>query len=291
MPAAKKAKKVVDFTVVEKGEFEACLLGTAPIWLHALNSKTQKELLFPTGRKNTAQKQAHLKHDPLEEYRTSPYRNSDKAAATYIEAIAAGVKFSMAQVALDLPDTGTSKAQLLRLLFAPQERIPVWGIPALGMVPVRMADMNRTPDIRTRAVIKTWATKIRIAFVKPVLRQEVVLKILSAAGFMGGIGDWRAGKGNGNFGTFEIVKPTDKRFKYITKVGGRKAQIEAMQTPDFYDDASRELYTWFQREIVLRGFEEKLANRVSVIEEAEGPVPVIDPDTGKLIELNGKPVD
>lgn len=263
MPAAKKVKKVIDLTIVEKGEFEACLLGTAPIWLHALNSKTKKELLFPPGKKSAAQKQSSLKHNPLEEYRTSPYRNRDPKAETYIEAVGAGIKFSMAQIALDLPDTGTSKAQLLRLLFVPQEKISIWGVPLLGMVPVRMADMNRTPDIRTRAVIRHWATKVKVNYVKPVLRQEVVVKILSAAGFMGGIGDWRAGKGNGNFGTFEIVKPTDKRFKHIVENGGRQAQLDAMETPDFYDDDSRELYEWFHEEVAKRGFEEKLKEKAS----------------------------
>jgi hypothetical protein len=282
MPAAKKTtKKAVDLTVVEKGEFEACLLGSAPIWLHSLNSKTKKELLFPPGTKSKAQKQSTLKHDPLEEYRTSPYRNNDPKAETYIEAVAAGIKFSMAQIALDLPDTGTSKAQLLRLLFAPQEKIPIWGVPTLGMVPVRMADQNRTPDIRTRAVIRHWATKVRIAYVKPVLRQEVVVKILSAAGFMGGIGDWRAGKGNGNFGTFDIVKPDDPRFLHILQTGGREAQLDAMRTPDFYDDDSRELYEWFIQEVIKRGFSEKLSlkaeEQIRIIEAAGGTVLLVDP--------------
>ena len=192
----------------------------------------------------------------------------------------AGIKFSMAQIALDLPDTGTSKAQLLRLLFVPQEKISIWGVPTLGMVPVRMADINRTPDIRTRAVIRHWATKVKINYVKPVLRQEVVVKILSAAGFMGGIGDWRAGKGNGNFGTFEIVKPTDNRFKHILKTGGRQAQLEAIKTPDFYDDDSQELYEWFQEEVVRRGFEEKLAAR------AQESVDEIEADGGAVIKLD-----
>lgn len=257
MPPKKKEAKVVDLTVVERGEFEACLLGMTPIWLNRMSQKAQRELLFPSGRKTAAQKQSSLKHIPYEEYNQSPYTNKDDNSETYLEIVAAGIKLAMASIPLDLPDTGTSKAQLSRLLFAPQDRIPLWGIPRLGMAVARMADMNRTPDIRTRAVVPEWATKVRISYVKPVLRQEVVVKLLSAAGFMRGIGDWRAEKGSGNFGTFEVVSPDDPRFVSIVENGGRAAQLAAMETPDFYDDESQELYAWWKEEYKRRGFDKE----------------------------------
>jgi hypothetical protein len=119
---------------------------------------------------------------------------------------------------------------------------------------VRMADMNKTPDIRIRAFIREWATKVKISFVKPVLRQDTVIKLLFAAGFMRGIGDWRPEKGSGNFGTFEVVEPDDPRFLHIIKTGGRKAQLAAMQNPEYYDDDSREMHEWYKEELVRRGF-------------------------------------
>lgn len=259
MPAAKKKEqKVVDLSIVEKGQFEACLLGTTPIWLNRLSQKAQRELLFPSGRKTSAQKQANLKHIPLDEYRSSPYMDANPNGPTLLQLVAAGVKLAMADIPLDLPDTGTTKAQLSRILYAPQDKMPLWGIPQLGMAIARMADMNRTPDVRTRAVIPQWAAKVQIAYVKPVLRQEVVVKLLSAAGFMRGLGDWRAGKGNGNFGCFEVVDPDDPRFLAIIKEGGRKAQMAAMEKPGFYDEESRELFHWFEKELVKRGFDGKV---------------------------------
>jgi hypothetical protein len=257
MPPKKKEQRIVEIGVVERGMFEACLLGTTPIWLNRMSQKAQRELLFPSGRKTAAQKQSTLKHVPLDEYNQSPYTNKDTSSETLLEVVAAGVKHAMSSIPLDLPDTGTTKAQLSRLLFAPQDRIPLWGIPRLGMSVVRMADMNKTPDIRTRAVVPQWATKVQITFVKPVLRQEAVIRLLSAAGFMRGIGDWRAEKGSGNFGTFEVVEPNDPRFLHIIKTGGREAQIEAMHHPDFYDDESEELYTWWQEERQRRGFDKE----------------------------------
>jgi len=257
MPEKKKEQKVVEIGIVERGEFEACLLGTTPIWLNRMSQKAQRELLFPQGRKTSAQKQANLKHIPHEEYRQSPYTNKDPKSETLLEIVAAGVKLAMASLPLDLPDTGTSKAQLSRLLFAPQDRVPLWGIPRLGMTIVRMADMNRTPDVRTRAVVPQWATKVRLTYVKPVLRQEVVLRLLSAAGFMRGIGDWRAEKGSGTFGCFEVVSPDDPRFLGIVNNCGRAEQITAMEAPDFYDDESEELFHWWKEEFVRRGFDKK----------------------------------
>lgn len=256
MPPKKKEVKTVDLAVVERGQFEACLLGTTPIILNRMSRKARQQLLLPSGRKSEAEKKSQLKHDPLEEYRASAYTDKDPNGPTLLQIVAASVKLATASIPLDLPDTGTSKAQLERLLFAPEDRVALYGIPCLKMDVTRNSDMNHTPDIRTRACVRHWACKVILTYVKPVLKQAPVEKFLSAAGFMRGIGDWRPEKGSGNFGVFEVVSPDDPRFLEIIKHGGREAQIAAMQDPTFYDDETEEMFAWFCEERNRRGFDE-----------------------------------
>jgi len=257
MVVRKKKDKIVEFSVVERGEFEACLLGMTGIILNRVSQKAQRELLFPSGRKSAAQRQSAPKHVPYDEFQQSPYTCKDPNGPTRLQVVAASVKLATASIPLDLPDTGSSKSQLQRLLYAPQDRIPLWGIPEMKMDVVRNSDMNRTPDIRTRMIVPRWATKVTLSYVKPVLRHDVVVRFLQAAGFMRGIGDWRPEKGSGNYGTFEVVSPDDERFISIVENGGREAQLAAIETPDFYDDETCELYRWWHEEYDRRGFDKK----------------------------------
>lgn len=252
--AAKKddKPKMIDFTIVERGEIEACLLGVTPFICHSMNSKSKKQLLEPHPPLTRAQKAVVLKHNPLEEFQDSPYTDSSQSGPTYIQAVAVSVKKAMAQIAIDLPDTSMKAAQLMRLLYVPDERIPLWGIPQLDMRWVRNSDKNRTPDIRTRAFIPQWAAKVSITYVMPILTHNVIIKLLATAGFMGGLGDYRVQKG-GPFGTFEVVNPDDPRFKAIVKHGGRKAQKAAMNNPEFFNDDTRDLFEWHKAEIIARG--------------------------------------
>lgn len=254
MAMKREQSKEVNLNLVERGTMEACLLGTTPIVLNRMSNKARQQLLLPSGRKTEAEKKSSLKHDPLQEYRASAYTDKSPDGPTVLQIIAAGVKLAMASIPLDLPDTGTSKAQLERLLFATEDRVPLYGVPRMLISVTRNSDMNHTPDIRTRAIVPRWAAKVAITYVKPVLRMDVVEKLLAAAGFMRGIGDWRPEKGSGNYGCFEIVQPDDPRFLFVIENGGRGAQVAALETPDFYDDETAEMFAWFLAEKDRKGF-------------------------------------
>ena len=69
----------------------------------------------------------------------------------------------MAQAAIDVPGNA-AKTQIGRLTTVEGAYVPVYGIPKLMMSTVRSKDMNRTPDIRTRAIQEQWACVIKISY-------------------------------------------------------------------------------------------------------------------------------
>lgn len=129
----------------------------------------------------------------------------------------------------------------------------LFGVPQLFMSVTRCADINRTPDIRTRVIVPKWACRVAVNFAKPIINETLIANLLVAAGMTQGIGDWRAEKGSGNYGSFEVVSADNAEFNKIIKTGGRKVQESAMETPEFYDAESHEMYQWFKTEVAARG--------------------------------------
>lgn len=249
---AKKAETAeLQIVEVQHGRIEFCILGKTPIILNRMSEKAMHELLLPKGKKTAADKATNLKHDPYAEFVASPYTDPNEDSPTYITHLATAFKKGMSAAALDVP--GSSKSQIGRSLWVDGERIPIYGIPQMLMSVTRSADMNRTPDIRTRAIIARWACRITVTYVKPILNETSVTNLLVAAGMMQGIGDWRNGKGSGTYGSYEVVSQDNPDFKHLLKTGGRKAQKAAMEHPEFYDRETEELFAWFKDEIGKRG--------------------------------------
>ena len=256
MATAKTTKKEesVEILEVKRGEIAFCILGTTPLIHNRMSQKVWRELLAPKGRKTAAEKASQMKHDPITEYQDSPYRIDDPKAPTAIGLLASMFKESMKSAALDLP--GAKKAVIGRLVYVEGETIPVWGIPQLFMSVTRSADINRTPDVRTRAICPEWATVVRMKYVQPILRDQAIINLMAAAGLQSGVGDWRQQKGSGNYGCFEIVSENDPRFQAIIKKQGRVAQQKALDKPVAYDAQSEEMLKWFEVEKKRRGFKE-----------------------------------
>lgn len=252
-PAEKPLPQTETISVLEvrRGRATFCLLGTTPLLYHRLAQKARRELLLPAKKKNKAEKETTLKHDPFSEYRDSVH--SWDAKDTFLCAPSMSFKSAMRNAAIDLPGTAT-KAAIGRLAYVENDYVPVWGVPKLHMSTVRMSDMARTPDVRTRACVPEWAARITITYVKPLLTEDVVANLIAGSGIMQGVGDFRTEKGKGNFGSFEIVEENDERFQAIVKSGGRKPQMEAIANPEPYDGESAELLGWFAAEAKRREF-------------------------------------
>ena len=87
------------------------------------------------------------------------------------------------------------------------------------------------------------------------------MNLISAAGLISGVGDWRQEKGSGNHGQYRICSADDPEFIHILKTGGRNAQIDAMENPAMFDVETEELLSWFDVEIKRRG----MADRLTVV--------------------------
>jgi hypothetical protein len=248
-----KAKETsIDILTVDHGQLDFCVVGTTPLILNRMSEKVMRELLLPKGKKTAAEKASSMKHDPMAEFLASPYIDPDESAPTLLQHLSSAFKGALKSAAVDLP--GANKSQIGRLTWVNGERVGIFGIPQMFMSVTRSADINKTPDVRTRAIVPEWACRVSVSFVQPMLREQAVANLLASAGITQGVGDWRPGKGSGTYGQFVLVSQDDARFMHLTKHAGRDAQKAAMESPAFYDRETEELYEWFQVESRRRGF-------------------------------------
>jgi len=252
--ATKQVEKASEISIMElvRGKMEFCILGLTPLILNRMSQKVWFELLAPKGRKTTVEKASTLKHDPVQEFRASPYLMPDAKAPTLLGIPPTAFKGAMGTAALRTP--GVKKTEIEQLVYVEGQMLPLYGLPKVFMAITRSADMNKTPDVRTRALLPEWACKLEISFAKPALREQGIANLLAAAGFIAGVGDWRQEKGSGNYGSFKLVSADDKDFVRITKNQGRVGQQKAMDNPEPYNDETSEMLAWFDVEIKRRGF-------------------------------------
>jgi hypothetical protein len=249
--AASSTGEIVIFEQT-RGKMQFCVLGTTPLIHNRMSQKALQELLFPKGKKNAAEKAISLKHNPLQEFRDSPYIIKDESANTLISLLPSAFKGTMMTAALDMP--GVARTQIKKHIYVEGQAIEIYGIPQILMATTRSADINRTPDVRTRAVMPEWACKLTIEFTKPLLKEQSVANLLAAGGMVSGVGDWRQEKGSGNYGCFKLVSEDDKDFQRIVKSMSRKAQAKALEHPECFDNETEELLSWFETETKRRGF-------------------------------------
>jgi hypothetical protein len=235
----------ISVMAIDRGVVTYCVLGDMPLIFNQINEKARHELLMPSPKKTAADKQANLKHDPLAEFVWSTYR-SDGDGPTRLYFPATGFKAAICTAALDMP--GTKKAQIGRLVWVDGERVDIYGIPSLFMRPVRSADMNRTPDIRTRAILPRWACRLTVKYASPLLKEPQISNLLAAAGIFVGVGDYRQEKGKGSYGQFSLVSADDPTFLDLVQNEGREAQDAALKVAAPHDPESRELLEWYLAE-------------------------------------------
>jgi hypothetical protein len=174
----------------------------------------------------------------------------DPGQPTLIAMLSSAFHKAIANAALDM---SAKKTEIYRRMWIEGDKTNIYGVPKLWMTIVRSADMNRTPDVRTRARLPEWACRLQVTFVEPLIKAQALVNLLASAGLTIGVGDGRQEKGSGmHCGNFRIVDENDADFKRIVKEGGRKAQQAALDHPVAYDDETLELLTWFDVELERR---------------------------------------
>ena len=249
--AQKKAEAgTLHIDALKQGRVTLRMIGSTPFYFNAMSAKAKRSLLVGGGKKTAAEKK-ELKHDPEEEFRASVYRKRD--GDTLLCFPAPGVKGAMATAALETP--GVTKTSVQRLIFLPEMKIQIWGKPYLKMDVVRSADMNKTPDIRTRAFLPRWCAEVDIAYVTPTLSVHAIVSLLQNAGAIVGIGDFRQEKGRGSFGTFSVAGDDLGDFQtYWDEVTAeaRDVQQAAMDNPEMADEETAELMEMLEEERAKR---------------------------------------
>lgn len=233
--AAKAEASEISIHVIKQGVITVRLVGTTPLYFNSMSLKAKQTLLLG-GSKKTAAEKAQIKHNPEAEFRDSTYKIG--SGPTLLCLPAAAFKGAMATAALATP--GMKKTDVQRLVFLPEQFVPIWGVPLLKMDVVRSADMNKTPDVRTRAFLPQWCAQVEVRFATPHLSAHGIISLLANAGIVCGVGDFRQEKGRGSFGTFTPVQDDDTAFADIQKQD-RAAQQAALNHPRFADDATAEL--------------------------------------------------
>lgn len=243
------AKKVVEQEIVvpelRRGIVRLRIIGETPMFQNRMAAKAKQQLLVG-GRKKTAADRAQIKHHPVVEFRDSMERIGHGPTALGLRVVA--MKAAMCTAALET--AGITKTSAQRLLFMPGDLTSLYGVPQLRMDVVRSADINRTPDVRTRAFLPKWGAEIEIHHVLPQLPVSSVVTLACNAGVLVGLGDFRQEKGKGAFGSFRVITADmqDDEWDDLVANHGREAQQQAIDEPDYADEDTAELMEYFHGE-------------------------------------------
>ena len=158
----------------------------------------------------------------------------------------------MSTAALETP--GLTKSAAQRLLFMPGRFVPLYGTPQLKMDVVRSADINRTPDIRSRCYLPQWGAELEVRYIVPQLSVTSVVNLLQNAGILVGVGDFRQEKGKGAFGSFRVLGPgqQDQEWDDLVAHHGRDMQAAALADPEYADKDTADLMEFFHSEVQRR---------------------------------------
>jgi len=253
---ATKAKPTETYSIpqLQRSTAEFFILGESGLYFNSMAAKAMRDLLAPTKKATVSERSMRPKHQPRIEFESSVYRITHQKSPTMLGFPASGFKGAMATAAL--ATAGINKTDVQKHLYVKGELIPIFGDPFLRMDVVRSADMNKTPDVRTRAFMPEWAARVTISFTMPNFTAEGVANLLSNAGQIAGIGDFRQEKGRGNFGRWKLTGQTDKEYVRITELYNSKTQEDAIKAARPWDDMTDELLQYWDEQYESRGFDQ-----------------------------------
>jgi hypothetical protein len=235
----------IQVTPLRRGSVRLRIIGTQPLFQNRMPNKVKEGLLVGTRKKTKAERQ-EIKHDPIAEFRNSA--EIVRAGPTALGLRTVAVKAAMCTASLET--AGITKTSAQRLLFIPGDHAPLYGTPFLRMDVVRSADINRTPDVRSRAFLPKWGAELEIQYIVPQLSVTSVVTLLCNAGVLIGVGDFRQEKGKGSFGLFRVIGEgeQDEEWDDLVAHHGRAAQEAALAEPECADRDTEDLMEFFYAE-------------------------------------------
>lgn len=248
---AKKTQETSEVTIapLKRASVKLRIIGTTPLFQNRMAAKARQQLLVGGQKKGKADR-AQIKHDPLKEFRDSAEILPSGPTALGLRVTA--VKSAMCTAALETP--GLTKTSAQRLLFMPGDFVPLYGTPQLRMDVVRSADINRTPDVRTRCFLPKWGAEVDINFIIPQLSVQGVVSLLCNAGILIGVGDYRQEKGKGGFGSFRVLGEgeEDAEWDELVSHHGRDVQAAGLDDPVYADRDTEDLMEFYAGEVKRR---------------------------------------
>lgn len=247
--ALKKAEATIEVPMLKQGLTRLRIIGSTPLFQNRMSNKAKLTLLAG-GKRKTAAEKAEIKHDPFQEFLDSAEILKEGSTALGMRVTA--VKGAMSTAALET--AGVTKTSAKRLLFVAGDLVPLYGVPQLRLDVVRSADVNRTPDIRSRCYLPRWCCEVEIRHVLPQMPTASVVALACNAGALVGLGDFRQEKGAGSFGTFRVIgeDQQDDEWDEIVATGGRDEQEAALAEPDYANEETRDLMEAFFVEVQKR---------------------------------------
>lgn len=228
-----KKSEVIIVPSLNMEEIRVAIVGLTGLYVHRMSSKEKLANLIGGSKKTQSEKTSSVRHNPREEFLDCMYVDQDWNAHSHIKFPAIAFKAAMGTAALVTP--GMKKTDVSRMVFIPDEWVPIYGNPTMRMTVMRLPTMGNPPDTRTRPFFPVWATELTLQFVRPLLTKKSILTLLNNAGIVAGVGDSRQEKGKGNSGAFQVAPSIPKELKDAA------AQWKAIQNPVPYDKESAEL--------------------------------------------------
>ena len=198
------------------------VVGVAGLYHHRMSLKATNTLLVG-GRKKTATEKREVKHHPRDEFRDSMHLGG-RSPGPLVQFPGSGFKRALRTAAIE--SEGITGAAVDRLIWVEDEMVGIHGIPFLRMDVVRSADMNKTPDVRTRAFMPEWAASFTISYCR--LSIGDVNTLLQNAGHIVGIGDFRQEKGRGSYGRFMVAG----KDAFDARMTTHEEQVAAVEAAD-----------------------------------------------------------
>jgi hypothetical protein len=249
MAKAKQQETEIQVQRLQLGTVRLRIIGQTALFQNRMANKAKEQLLVG-GRKKTKADRAHIKHNPLEEFRNSAEILPTGPTALGLRVTA--IKSAMCTAALET--AGLTKTGAQRLIFMPGDHCSLYGIPQIRMDVVRSADINRTPDVRSRCYLPTWGAEVEIQYIVPQLSVRSVVTLLANAGVLVGVGDYRQEKGKGAFGSFRVLGEGDQDATWDDLISnqGRAAQEAALSDPEYANEDTADLMEYFHEEVRRR---------------------------------------